>query len=111
MSPQGKFDCHVFVCLNERPGSPSASCHGRGASAVHTALKDLLKQRGLSDRMRANRAGCLDVCDHGPALVVYPDNVWYGSVTPEDVPLIVDRHLLGGEPVAHLRISDETLRG
>jgi (2Fe-2S) ferredoxin len=58
-------------------------------------------------RVRANQAGCLDVCEFGPAVVVYPEGVWYGRVTPEDVDEIIERHILGGEPVERLRIPDQ----
>ena len=54
--------------------------------------------------MRANTAGCLDACAYGPTVVVYPEGVWYGGVRPEDVPEIVERHLMGGEPVVRLLI-------
>jgi len=54
--------------------------------------------------MRANEAGCLDQCEHGVTVVVYPEGVWYGGVTPADVPEIVEQHLQGGVPVERLRI-------
>ena len=56
--------------------------------------------------MRANKSGCLDQCEHGPTVVVYPDAVWYGGVTEADVAEIVERHLVGGEPVERLRLAD-----
>ena len=57
--------------------------------------------------MRANAAGCLDQCQHGCAVVVYPEQVWYGRVTVEDVPEIIEKHLLGGQVVERLVIRDE----
>jgi (2Fe-2S) ferredoxin len=110
MAEPGKFDRHVFVCLNERPGGPDSCCKARGGEAVHARFKDQIRARGLRGRMRANRAGCLSTCDHGVTVVVYPDNVWYGGVRPEDVDEIVDSHLLGGVPVHRLRIPDSELR-
>ena len=56
--------------------------------------------------MRANKAGCLDQCEHGPNLVVYPDGVWYGRVTAADVEEIIQSHLVEGRPVARLRLAD-----
>ena len=109
---QGKFDRHVFICLNERPsGEPRGSCAIRGAAEVHERMKRLLKERGAHREIRANRAGCLDACEHGVTIVVYPDNVWYGRVTVDDVEAIVDEHLLGGRPVERLRIPGDLLRG
>jgi (2Fe-2S) ferredoxin len=68
-------------------------------------LKQELHKRGLSKQIRANTAGCMDACEFGPTVVVYPDNVWYGGVKLEDVPEIIERHLIGGEPVERLRIK------
>jgi (2Fe-2S) ferredoxin len=102
-----RFDRHVFVCENRRPdGHPRGCCAATGGTAVKEALKAALKARGLQARIRANSAGCLDVCEQGPAMVVYPEGVWYGHVTPADVPEIVEKHLVGGEPVERLVLRD-----
>jgi (2Fe-2S) ferredoxin len=107
MSPP--FTKHLFVCLNDRgPGHPRGSCAPKGSEKLHEAFKAALKKRGLEGRIRANKAGCLDNCEHGCSVVVYPDAVWYGHVTPEDVDEIVDRHLVAGEPVARLRLYGES---
>lgn len=96
---------HIFVCINERDADdPRGSCAARGGEEVRDALKALLKEKGLGKRMRANNAGCLDQCARGVAVVVYPEQVWYGGVTPADVSEIVDSHLIGGVPVERLRI-------
>lgn len=73
---------------------------------VRDALKAELTKRGLSKQIRANNSGCLDQCEHGVAVVVYPEQVWYGGVTVDDVPELVEKHLIGGEPVTRLLISD-----
>jgi (2Fe-2S) ferredoxin len=101
----GRFRHHVFVCTNRRPpDDPRGSCGCKGSDALRDAFKGELKRRGLKGLARANAAGCLDACAHGPTVVVYPEGVWYGGVTPEDVPEIVERHLVGGEVVARLLI-------
>lgn len=69
-------------------------------------MKDELKGRGLLGKIRPNTSGCLDACEFGPSMVVYPDNIWYGGVTVDDVVEIVERHLVGGVPVERLRIRD-----
>jgi (2Fe-2S) ferredoxin len=100
-----RFRHHVFVCTNRRPpDDPRGSCGCKGSEDVRAAFKDELKRRGLQGLIRANAAGCLDACAHGPTVVVYPEAVWYGGVTPADVPEIVERHLLGGGRVERLLI-------
>ncbi len=56
--------------------------------------------------MRTNKAGCLDQCEHGPTVVVYPEQVWYGYVRPSDVDEIVQEHLVGGRAVERLRLAE-----
>lgn len=97
---------HVFVCTNQRePGNPKGDCASKGAEAVREQFKRMLHDRGLKGRMRANAAGCLDQCARGVTVVVYPEQVWYEKVRPEDVAEIVDQHLLGGVPVDRLRMK------
>lgn len=97
---------HVFVCTNERPaGSPKGCCSGKGAREVRERLKRLAFQAGLKGRVRINSAGCLDACELGVTLVVYPEAVWYGRVTVEDVDELFREHVLGGRPVERLRID------
>jgi (2Fe-2S) ferredoxin len=100
------FDRHVFVCVNRRePGNPKGCCADKGGEEVRDAFKRLLHERGLKGRIRANAAGCLDQCPRGVSVVVYPEQVWYGGVRPEDVPEIVEQHLVGGVPVERLRMK------
>ena len=97
------FKRHVFVCTNRRPeGNPKGCCASKGAEEVRAAFKDELDKRGLKGGMRANAAGCLDTCAFGVSVVVYPEGTWYGGVKVEDVPEIVDQHLVNGRPVERL---------
>jgi (2Fe-2S) ferredoxin len=101
------FDKHVFVCTNQRPPDHARGCcDPNGTENLHRAFKKAVLDRGLKARVRANRSGCLDQCEHGPTVVVYPDAVWYGRVTEADVMEIVDAHLAGGRPVDRLRLPD-----
>ena len=105
-----KFERHVFVCTNVRePGSARPSCTTDGKGELHAALKDAVRGAGLGCSIRANKAGCLDQCEHGPTVVVYPEAVWYGNVSVEDVPEIVSEHLIAGRPVERLIIADDCL--
>ncbi len=82
---------HIFVCLNERPpGDPRGDCASKGGASVREALAKELKVRGLSAEIRANKAGCLDSCELGCSVVVYPAGTWYSRVTPADVARILD---------------------
>jgi (2Fe-2S) ferredoxin len=106
------FRKHVFVCLNDRgPGHPRGSCAQKGSEALHQAFKAALKERGLDADIRANKAGCLDNCELGCSVVVYPEGIWYGRVTLADVREIVEKHLTRGEPVERLRLYGNSPRG
>lgn len=102
-----KFERHIFICTNQRlDGSPRGCCDPAGLGTLQLAFKKELAARGLKDRMRANKAGCLDQCEVGPTVVVYPEGVWYGHVTAADVAEIVESHLLNGQPIERLRLTD-----
>ena len=99
---------HVFVCVNERAADhPRGSCKLRGGVDVRDRFKSELTKRGLSKTIRANNAGCLDQCEQGVTMVVYPEQVWYGHVTPEDVVEIIEKHLIGGQVVERLLLPDQ----
>jgi (2Fe-2S) ferredoxin len=105
-----KFEKHIFVCTNQRPeGHPRGCCDPAGNAELHRLFKTKLAQRGIKGTVRANKAGCLDQCELGPTVVVYPEAVWYGHVTPADVDEIIDSHIVGGRPVERLIIPDDQL--
>ena len=102
------FQRHVFVCVNERPADdPNGCCKAKGGVEVRDRHKAELTARGISKLVRANNAGCLDQCARGVSVVVYPEQVWYGGVTVDDVTEIVERHLIGGEVVERLLMPDQ----
>jgi (2Fe-2S) ferredoxin len=72
-------------------------------------FKSELKSRGLNPQVRANRAGCLDQCELGPTVVIYPQVIWYGNVQAADVPRIIDETIVGGKILDDLLIADELL--
>ena len=99
---------HIFVCTNERAADhPRGSCKHRGSEDVREAFKKAVAARGLKTQVRANAAGCLDQCELGVAVVVYPEQVWYGGVTVGDVDEIMERHILAGEPVQRLLMPSQ----
>jgi (2Fe-2S) ferredoxin len=68
--------------------------------------KQRVKELGLDGKgkVRINKAGCLDRCDEGPVLVVYPDAVWYTYVDRHDIDEIIDSHIVHGNVVERLKI-------
>ncbi len=101
------FEKHVFVCTNKRAdGHPRGCCAAKDSGAIRERLKALVAERGLAGRIRINQAGCLDQCEHGVTIVVYPEAVWYGFVTPDDVVEILESHLIDDRPVERLRLPD-----
>ncbi|HKF50637.1 MAG TPA: hypothetical protein VKB38_24950 [Terracidiphilus sp.] len=104
------YEHHVFVCHNVRPeGAPRPSCTSDGKSDLFTQLQQVTRAAGITDRVRINKSLCLDQCEHGPTVVVYPEAVWYGGVRVEDAAEIVEEHLVAGRPVERLRIAEECI--
>jgi (2Fe-2S) ferredoxin len=100
------FAHHIFICTNTRPAAhPRGCCNPDGAAALRERFKDEVKRRSLQASVRANAAGCLDQCEHGPTVVVYPEGVWYGGVQPEDVAEILESHIGQGRTVERLRLA------
>lgn len=100
------YERHLFVCQNRRaPGNPKGCCAEKGAAEVLDRLKQLAFEAGLKGRVRINSAGCLGLCAQGLTVVVYPEAVWYGGVTPQDADEIFHEHVVNGRPVERLRID------
>ncbi len=99
------YQKHLFFCTNQREdGSPCCSDHN--ALAMRDYAKKRVKALNLNGegKVRVNSAGCLDRCDVGPVIVVYPEAVWYTYVDQEDIDEIVDEHLVNGRVVDRLKI-------
>jgi (2Fe-2S) ferredoxin len=104
------FTHHVFVCGNVRePGHRRGCCDPEGRQALKEAFKVELKKAGFGILARANHAGCLDQCEHGPNVVIYPQGIWYGRVTLDDVARIVTKTILRGEILSDLLIPESCL--
>jgi len=105
-----KFERHIFICTNERaPDHPRGSCGAKGSADLQLEFKTKLGKLGLAKRVRANKSGCLDQCEHGPTVVVYPDAVWYGRVQLSDVDEIIESHVLNGKAVERLILPNSCL--
>jgi (2Fe-2S) ferredoxin len=100
------YRAHVFVCCNRRPeGHRRGSCAAKGGEALRDYMKARVKELGLQG-VRVNAAGCLDRCEFGPTLVIYPEGVWYSPKTREDVEEILQVHLVGGGRVRRLMLTE-----
>jgi (2Fe-2S) ferredoxin len=103
------FTHHIFVCGNQRNcDHPRGCCDPDGNNALRNSLKAAAKEKGLGPLVRVNSAGCLEQCELGPTLVIYPQGIWYGNVKNTDIPRIVES-LANGTVLEDLRIPDEML--
>ncbi len=97
---------HIFCCVNERESShPRGCCSVRGSIELRAYMKKRAKEMGLED-IRVNNAGCLERCELGPAMVVYPEGIWYHYENTEDIDEILENHIVQGNPVERLLLKD-----
>lgn len=102
------FEKHIFVCTNQRPAaSPKGCCNDKGGSELRLAFVTGLAKRGLKRRVRANKSGCLDACELGPTVVIYPEGVWYLGVSLEDVEEIIETSIVGNGVVERLAATPD----
>lgn len=105
--PAPYYRLHVFCCVNERPpGHKRGCCKEKGAEKLRAYMKARAKELGLSD-VRINNAGCLDRCELGPNLVIYPEGVWYHYRTNADIDEILQTHVKQGGRVPRLMLKPE----
>jgi (2Fe-2S) ferredoxin len=99
------YDIHVFCCTHKRPAG-----HTRGCCADKDSLRlsDLMCRRAMATglrRIRINHSGCLNLCEYGPTMVVYPEGIWYAYRTEKDIEEILNEHIRHGRPVARLMLD------
>jgi (2Fe-2S) ferredoxin len=105
--PAAYYETHVFCCVNERPpGHKRGCCKEKNAEGLRNYMKARAKELGLR-RVRINQAGCLDRCELGPTMVIYPDAVWYRPKNNADIDEILDVHIKQGGRVARLMLRPE----
>ncbi|MBC7411681.1 MAG: (2Fe-2S) ferredoxin domain-containing protein [Bacteroidia bacterium] len=97
------YEKHLFICTHERPNSYKKSCGESVGLALVGEFKLQIKNAKLPIKIRAQKAGCLDLCDNGPMVVVYPEGVFYKNVQLADVEKIVTNHLINGNIVEELQ--------
>ena len=99
------FKHHVFFCCNQRPDGEGC-CNNLGATEAQTYAKERIGELKLKGKgnISINKAGCMYLCDDGPVIVVYPEEVWYSYVDKEDIEEIIQEHLIHGRVVERLKI-------
>ena len=105
MEDKPYFAQHVFICMNQREdGRPCCGAHGALAAQKHAKKRLKALDMNGQGKIRVNQSGCLDRCEEGPVLVVYPQGTWYTYVDTQDIDDIIDTHLIGGQVVERLKI-------
>ena len=95
------YRSHVLVC-------GGTGCTSSGSQQIMVELREELKKQGLDEEVSVVQTGCHGLCALGPIMIVYPDATFYAMVKEEDIPEIVEEHLLKGRPVQRL-LYDETV--
>lgn len=100
-----KLKYHVFICTSCRVnGQQKGLCYSKDSVDIVQKFMEAIEDFDLSGEVMVTNTGCFGICDKGPVAVVYPEGVWYGSLTEDSVPKIVEQHLLQGMPVEEFMI-------
>jgi (2Fe-2S) ferredoxin len=98
-----KYRKHIFICTNEKdPGKKS--CREAHGMALVKEFKERIKAAGIKD-VRAQRAGCLDLCAFGPAAMVYPEGTCYGNLQQPDVEKLFHAELIEGKVLEEKKLD------
>ena len=101
------FEHHIFCCTNKREaGHTRGCCAEKGAEGLRDYMKLKVKEAKVQSA-RVNMAGCLDRCELGPCMVIYPEGIWYACKTKEDVDEVIREHLQNGRMVERLKLPDQ----
>lgn len=102
------YEHHLFFCCNQREAGTRVCCNDAGATRLRDYAKSRIKKLGLNGtgKVRVNQAGCLERCEEGPCLVVYPEAVWYSYRSEADIDEIIATHVQGGQIVRRLQLAE-----
>ena len=99
------YKYHIFCCVNQRPENAKRECcQKKGSVELRNYFKNKILELDIK-KVRVNQSGCLDKCELGPVVVIYPEGVWYKCQTKDDVDLIIQSHILNGKVVRNLLIK------
>ena len=100
-----KLKHHVFVCTSCRVnGQQKGMCYSKNSVDIVQKFIEAIEDNDLSGEITVTNTGCFGICDKGPVAVVYPEGVWYGSLTEDSVVKIVEQHLMNEIPVEEYMI-------
>ena len=106
MNTEPVYHKHIFICTNQRAANADRrSCGEAHGMEIVDAFKKKLKEKNLPIRVRAQRAGCLDICDFGQTVAIYPEGIFYIGVELSDVDEIIEEHIVNNRPVERLRLK------
>ena len=101
------YDKHIFICTNQRAEDAARkSCGEAHGLTIVDAFKKKLKERNLPIKLRAQKAGCLDICDFGQTIVIYPEGVFYVGVQLTDIDEIIEEHIVNNRIVERLKLEN-----
>ncbi|WP_367267485.1 NAD(P)H-dependent oxidoreductase subunit E, partial [Ruminococcus sp.] len=98
-----KYERHVLVC-------GGTGCTSSGSPKIIEELEKQFADKGLTDKVQIVKTGCFGLCERGPIMIVYPEGSFYSRVKVDEIPRIVDEHLIGGNPVKEF-LYEETVAG
>jgi (2Fe-2S) ferredoxin len=105
--PAPFYEVHVFCCVNQRPPTHRRGCcASKGSLDLANYMCRRSMVTGGGRHLRINLSGCLNLCEYGPALVIYPEGVWYRYENEADIEEILNRHVMRGQRVPRLMITD-----
>lgn len=97
---------HLLICSSSKlNGQQKGYCHSNEAADIVMKFIEEIDERGLSGDVMVTNTGCFGICSSGPAAVVYPEGVWYGGITVDDVPEIVESHFENGRRLERLELK------
>jgi len=107
--PAPRYRKHVFVCVHERtPENPRGCCAQKRGAQLRFRFVNSIREHHLEGKVRINKSGCLDACELGATVVIYPDNIWYLGVKEEDVEEIVNTSIINDGVVNRLLATEES---
>ncbi len=86
---ESPYKSHLFICAKSRDGKRK-SCGDLGNPELKSVLKDAVKDRGWKGQVRVSESSCLGVCEAGPNIMIYPQQIWLADVSINDVPEIMN---------------------